>query len=111
MPKKPKGAMARYRAPASLAVLLMEACAPGVIVQLLFAEVESWRSARPNELAFCCERSKKTRIAAKLNARPRKRLDFQTPEECCVPGSSVLHYKLEIKQPALSGQAGGTVRP
>jgi len=48
MPKKPNGMRARYRAPASLAVLLMEAWTPAVIAQLRFANVEAWRPARPN---------------------------------------------------------------
>jgi transposase, IS30 family len=37
-----------------------------------------------------------TRIATKLNRRPRKRLGYRTPEECYVPESTVLHYKVEF---------------
>src|SRR5213078_289076 len=35
------------------------------------------------------------RIAAKLNRRPRKRLGYQTPEECYAGWRSVMHFKVD----------------
>ena len=47
----------------------------------------------------------KESIAARLDSRPRKRLGFRTPEECCgqtretgASECSRLHFKLELRR-------------
>lgn len=43
------------------------------------------------------------RIARKLNRRPRKRLGYRTPEECYVPRTSKLHFKVDSEHSLFGG--------
>ena len=46
----------------------------------------------------------RTRIATQLNNRPHKRLGYRTPEECHAR-RSLLHFKLDIRQPRPASEA------